>query len=92
LELTAQTLQFDKKTLTVPVGAVVVMKFYNKDAGKDHNFALYTDKTCTTKIFVGWIVVGVDDTSYTFTPPPVPGTYYFRDDRYNNMNGDFIVQ
>jgi predicted lipoprotein with Yx(FWY)xxD motif len=116
IDLTAQNFQFDKKTITVPAGAVVSINFVNKDANKMHNFSVYKDKTASVTIFVGASIgaastttsytydgrqyvqntittPAVDHVTYTFTPPPVPGIYYFRDDNYpTTMNGDFIVQ
>jgi predicted lipoprotein with Yx(FWY)xxD motif len=93
IELIAQTLQFDKKVITVPAGAQVTINFNNKDIGKMHNFSVYTDRTATITIFMGSGIIGADHTTYVFTPPPVPGTYYFRDDNYSTaMYGHFIVK
>ena len=53
ITLTAQNMAFDAKTLTAPAGSTVVMTFVNNDNNMPHNFALYTDSSAMTKIFVG---------------------------------------
>jgi plastocyanin len=93
IDLIAQNIAFDKKTITVSAGAQVTMNFDNRDSGIPHNFALYTDSSASTPIFVGQIINGPATTTYTFTSPATPGTYYFRCDPHANiMNGQFIVQ
>jgi len=58
-----------------------------------HNFALYTDSSATTKIFQGTIITGPATTTYTFSAPSTPGTYFFRCDVHpTTMTGSFIVQ
>lgn len=92
VSLTAQNLAFDKGTITVPSGSTVTLTFKNMDAGVPHNFALYTDSHATTPIFVGTIVTGVTTTTYTFTAPATPGSYFFRCDVHpTTMTGTFKV-
>jgi len=84
---------FDKTTLTVPAGSQININFDNKDEGIPHNFAVYTDSTATQSIFAGQIITGPATTTYTFTAPSQPGTYFFRCDVHpTTMIGDFIVQ
>ncbi len=93
IDLVSQNLAFDKKTITVPAGASVTINFNNKDSGIAHNFALYTDSTAATPIYVGQIVNGPAAITYTFTAPSTPGTYFFRCDVHpTTMTGSFIVQ
>jgi plastocyanin len=92
LDLTAQNLQFDKKSITVTAGDDVTINFNNQDSGEQNNFALYQDKTAKDSIFVGDTITGPAQTSYNFTAPDQPGTYYFQSDNHPEMNGDFIVQ
>lgn len=93
IDLTAENTAFDMKTITVPVGARVTINFNNKDSGVPHNFAAYTDSSGTTAIFKGGIVTGPAETTYTFTAPSKPGTYFFRCDVHPTvMTGQFIVK
>jgi plastocyanin len=92
LALGARNFAFDKSTLSAPAGATVVLTFVNDDPGVPHNFALYTDSTARTPIFVGTIVTGKVTTTYTFTAPGTAGTYFFRCDPHPaTMTGSFVV-
>ena len=93
IDLVAKNIAFDKSTITVPAGADVTVNFDNQDSGIPHNFAVYTDSTAKTSIFVGQIISGPKTTTYTFTAPGTPGTYFFRCDVHpTQMTGTFIVQ
>jgi len=92
VSLTAQNIKFDKGSISVPAGATVTVNFNNMDSGVPHNFAVYTDSSASTNIFRGQIVTGPTTTTYTFTAPSTPGTYYFRCDVHpTQMTGQFIV-
>ncbi|MEN6517987.1 MAG: PQQ-dependent sugar dehydrogenase [Methanospirillum sp.] len=92
LTLTAKNIAFDKSSLSAPAGATVVLAFVNNDAGVPHNFALYTDSSATTTLFKGAIVTGQVTTTYTFTAPSTPGTYFYRCDVHpETMTGTFTV-
>ncbi|WP_158303618.1 PQQ-dependent sugar dehydrogenase [Methanosphaerula palustris] len=93
INLTAQNLAFNQSTITVPAGAQVTVTFNNMDSGMPHNFALYTDSSAATTIFKGSVITGPATTTYTFTAPSTPGTYFFRCDVHPTlMFGQFIVQ
>ncbi|MFY9195217.1 MAG: cupredoxin domain-containing protein [Methanoculleus sp.] len=93
VDLSAKNIAFNKSTITVPAGADVTVDFDNEDDGIPHNFAVYTDSSATDTIFSGETITGPDTTTYTFTAPSDPGTYYFRCDVHpEQMNGDFVVQ
>ena len=93
VDLAAKNIKFDKSTITVPAGAQVSIVFDNQDAGIPHNFALYTDSSAATSIYVGQIVTGPKKITYTFTAPGTPGNYYFRCDVHpTQMTGTFVVQ
>ncbi len=92
VDLTAQNLQFDKKSITVPASTDVTINFNNQDSGVQNNFAVYKDKTAKDSIFVGDPVTGPAQKSYSFTAPDKPGNYYFQSDSHPEMNGAFIVQ
>jgi plastocyanin len=92
ISLIAKNIAFDQSTITVPAGAHVVMNFDNQDSGVVHNFALYTDSSAKTKIFVGDFVTGPKTVTYTFDAPSTPGNYFFRCDIHPTlMFGKFVV-
>lgn len=93
IDLEAQHTAFDKTTITVPAGVEVMIEFSNEDKGVPHNFALYKTSAATEKIFSGPMIVGPNKTTYTFTAPTAPGTYFFRCDAHPDaMTGTFIVK
>ncbi len=93
ISLEARNLSFDRTSILVPAGAAVTIEFSNLDAGVGHNFAVYTDTTASQSFFVGEIIIGPATTTYLFTTPAEPGTYFFRCDTHPaTMNGQFIVQ
>ncbi len=90
--LQAMNIAFNMSTITVPAGAQVTVHFSNMDSGIFHNFAVYTDSSATTSIFTGTPIQGVASTTYTFTAPSTPGTYFFRCDIHPTlMTGSFVV-
>jgi plastocyanin len=91
INLSAQDTSFNTRTITVPAGAAVTVIFENKDR-LPHNLSVYTNKSATTVVFMGDIIVGPKTITYRFTAPANPGTYYFRCDPHASMMfGDFIV-
>jgi outer membrane protein assembly factor BamB/plastocyanin len=92
LNVTAEDFAFDTGTITVPAGAEVTILFSNQDQGIPHNIAVYDTAARTEQIFVGEFITGPAETTYTFTAPSEPGTYYFQCDAHPFMNGDFIVE
>lgn len=91
--LTAENMAFNTSTITVPAGAKVTMNFNNMDSGIPHNFAAYTNSSTSTTIFKGEVITGPKTTTYTFTAPSKPGTYFFRCDVHpTTMTGQFIVK
>ncbi|MDN7013648.1 plastocyanin [Methanoculleus sp. FWC-SCC3] len=90
--IAAEAIAFNTSTITVPAGADVTMVFDNQDTGIPHNVAVYTDSTAAEEIFVGEIIDGPAEVTYTFTAPEEPGTYYFRCDVHPSMDGDFVVE
>lgn len=92
IDLTAKNIAFNVNSITVPAGSNVAINFNNQDNGVPHNFAVYTDSSASTTIFKGPIITGPNMTTYTFTAPTTPGTYFFRCDVHpTQMNGQFIV-
>lgn len=80
LAVAAKNVLFNVTSITVPAGSTVTVYFDNQDSGVPHNFAVYTNQQATTKIFAGQIINGPGTTSYTFTAPSTPGSYWFRCD------------
>jgi glucose/arabinose dehydrogenase/plastocyanin len=92
ITLTAENVSFDTTTLTAPAGSTVVLTFVNRDANMPHNFALYTDSSALTKVFIGDTIKGPKIITYTFTAPSKPGNYFFRCDIHPElMTGTFVV-
>ena len=90
--LVAKNIRFNVSSITVPAGSNVVINFDNQDNGVPHNFAVYTNSSATSTIFRGPIITGPNMTTYTFTAPITPGTYFFRCDVHpTQMYGQFIV-
>jgi cytochrome c oxidase subunit II len=93
VDLTAKNIAFNLQTITVTAGSEVMINFNNQDQGIPHNFAVYTDSTASKAIFVGQIITGPNTTTYTFTAPTKPGSYFFRCDVHPTMmTGIFVVQ
>lgn len=92
VNIAADNIAFDTSTITVPAGATVTMVFNNQDDGIPHNVAVYDSPLRSEAIFVGEFITGPAETTYTFTAPSEPGTYYFQCDVHPSMNGDFVVE
>ncbi len=92
VNLSVKGMAFNMKAISVPAGAQVTVAFRNDDSGVPHNFAVYTDSSARQKIFVGPPITGPSGTTYTFTAPSSPGSYFFRCDIHPSvMTGTFTV-
>jgi plastocyanin len=80
VDVTAQNLQFDKTSITLPSGGQDAIHFTNDDAGVPHNIVIFTADPSTDPnaktIFTGTPVTGPGSADYTFKAPP-PGQYFF---------------
>ena len=93
INLTAKNIAFNTDKITVPAGSHITVIFNNQDSGIPHNFAVYTDSSAQTPVFIGQIITGPATITYTFDAPTQPGTYFFRCDVHpTQMTGQFIVQ
>jgi plastocyanin len=92
IDITAKDTSFDKKTITVPAGQKITVKFTNDDS-IIHNFAVY-DKKDGNELFTGQLFKGPNVTkTETFDAPEKPGDYYFQCDVHpEQMNGTLVVQ
>lgn len=91
--ISAHNFAFSTSVITVPAGASVKVNFNNQDSGTTHTFSVYTSSAATTSVFIGSGITGVSSTTYSFTAPTTPGTYYFRCDIHpSQMHGSFVVQ
>jgi plastocyanin len=90
LTVTASGLQFDTSTIELSAGATTTIRFENKDAGVQHNIAIYQDDTLAKLLFRGDLVTGPASTDYEVPPLPA-GTYYFHCDVHPTMNGKVVV-
>lgn len=94
VDLIAQNIAFNLKTITVPSSAAVTVNFNNKDNAVSHNFAVYQIMAGgkTKSVFVGQFITGPASTIYIFTSPPAGLTYFFECDNHpQSMNGQFVV-
>jgi plastocyanin len=90
--IAAQNIKFDTDTIRLAADAPTTITFDNKDAGLEHNLAIYTDDTATDALFTGDGVVGPDSVPYHI-PALKPGTYFFHCDFHPpTMNGTVIVE
>jgi outer membrane protein assembly factor BamB/plastocyanin len=92
IDLIAKNIAYNRSTITVPAGANVTVNFDNQDASIPHNFAVYETPAAEKVIFRGDIITGPAKTTYNFTAPDKPGTYFFRCDVHPSiMTGQFVV-
>jgi plastocyanin len=77
VELVAQDIAFNPTDLTVPAGVPFEIAFDNRDAGQQHNVAIYDNPDFSgTPVFEGDLVAGPGQTTYE-VDPLAPGPYSF---------------
>jgi len=89
IQMAAENIAFDTDTIELPDTASTIM-FDNRDAGVQHNIAIYEDDTLATTLFKGELVSGPGKVEYQIPPLPA-GEYYFRCDVHPNMSGVVVV-
>ncbi|GIV00744.1 MAG: hypothetical protein KatS3mg014_2359 [Actinomycetota bacterium] len=87
----AQAMAFDTATIVLPANREHTITFENKDAGVQHNIAIYRDSSLSEQLFNGELITGPATTTYTIPPLP-PGEYYFLCIVHPMMNGTVIVR
>ena len=89
--ITAKDISWNTNCLAVPPGPSISLTVNNKDAGIDHNFAIYDSFSQTKKFFQTGRFAGVATKSFQITDLP-PGRYYFQCDVHGpSMSGVFLV-
>ena len=91
--LVARNLSYDKRTINASPGGDVTVLFDNQDSGVLHNVSFYTNRSASTKIFVGELIAGPAKSTEKFKAPSSPGNYFFRCDAHpDQMTGAFVVK
>jgi plastocyanin len=85
----AQNIAFDTSTIQLePVPTTIT--FENRDAGVQHNIAIYSDSSLGEELFNGELVTG--PTTVDYAVPALPaGEHYFQCNVHPNMNGSVVV-
>lgn len=95
VEISAQNIQFDTDTLTVPAGEAFVIRFANNDAGVPHNVAIYAEDPDENPdaevLFQGEVFNGVATVDYEVAALEA-GSYFFRCDVHPQMKGEVVVE
>jgi plastocyanin len=77
VELVAQDIAFDPTELTAPAGVPFEIAFDNRDAGQQHNVAIFDNPEFSgTPVFEGELVAGPAQATYR-VDPLAPGPYSF---------------
>jgi plastocyanin len=85
----AQDIAFDTSTIELPP-APTTITFENRDAGVQHNIAIYSDSSLADELFNGELVTGPTTVQYEVPALP-PGDLYFQCVVHPNMNGTVVV-
>jgi plastocyanin len=85
----AQNIAFDTSTIRLePVPTTI--RFENRDAGVQHDIAIYSDSSLADELFAGELVTGPATVDYAVPALP-PGEHYFQCNVHPNMNGSVVV-
>lgn len=91
ITIVAKDISWNTNCLAVPAGPPITISVVNRDAGIDHNFAIYDSFSQTKKFFQTGRFAGVA-TRTDQLPTLPPGRYYFQCDVHGpSMSGVFIV-
>lgn len=86
----AQNIAFDTSTIELPAGEPTTITFDNRDAGVQHNIAIYTSSALEEELFNGELVTGPATVDYQ-VPALDAGEYYFHCVVHPNMSGNVAV-
>jgi plastocyanin len=85
----AQNIAFDTSTIRLePVPTTIT--FENRDAGVQHDIAIYSDSSLADELFGGELVTGPATVDYAVPALP-PGEHYFQCNVHPTMNGSVVV-
>ena len=87
----AQNIAFDTSTITLAADVVSTLTLDNRDAGVQHNIAIYADSSMAEELFNGELITGPTTVDYSIPALPA-GEYYFACIVHPNMNGMVVVQ
>jgi len=90
LTVVAENIAFDTDAIELAANTPTTITLDNRDAGVQHNIAIYTDDTRAEVLFRGELLTGPGTIDYQIPPLP-PGEYYFQCDVHPNMNGTVVV-
>ena len=85
----AQNIAFDTSTIDLPPSPSSIT-FDNRDAGVQHNIAIYSNSSLDQELFSGDLVTGPATVQYQI-PALQPGEYYFQCNVHPNMSGSVVV-
>ena len=91
VNVAAQGLKFDTAEIDLPANTASTIHFENRDAGVQHNIAIFTDESMAKVLFRGDLITGPGSADYQVPALP-PGTYYFHCDVHPMMNGKVVVK
>jgi plastocyanin len=91
VNVVAEGLKFDTAEIDLTADTPSTIHFENKDAGVQHNIAIFQDDTLQKVLFRGDLVMGPGSADYQVPALP-PGTYYFHCDVHPTMNGKVVVR
>ena len=86
----AQNIAFDTSTIELPSGRPSTITFDNRDAGVQHNIAIYTSIALEDELFNGELVTGPATVVYQ-VPALDAGEFFFHCVVHPNMSGNVIV-
>lgn len=86
----AQNIAFDTDTIELVADTPTTITLDNRDAGVQHNLAIYADDTRSEVLFQGELLTGAGTADYQIPPLPA-GEYYFQCDVHPAMNGTVVV-
>jgi plastocyanin len=86
----AQNIAFDISRIELHPGVPTTLTFENRDAGVQHNIAIYSNSSLDQGLFEGELVTGPDTAQYEI-PPLEPGEYYFQCNVHPTMNGTVVI-
>jgi len=90
ITVVAQDIAFDTGTIELAADTPTTITLDNRDAGVQHNVAIYADDTRSEVLFQGELLTGAGTIAYQIPPLPA-GEYYFQCDVHPNMNGTVVV-